>query len=55
MRTEVPSVVVHAPAELLRALEPALDDVRDAGRVTGAIELVEAAELRLDVTLADAE
>ena len=28
-----------------RALEPALDDVRDAGRVVGDLELVEADEL----------
>jgi valyl-tRNA synthetase len=55
MRTEVLSATVHAPAELLRALEPALDDVRDAGRVTGAIDLVEAPELRVDVTLVDPE
>jgi valyl-tRNA synthetase len=55
MRTEVVSVVVRAPAELLRALEPALADVRDAGRVVGAIELVEADELAVDVVLVDPE
>jgi valyl-tRNA synthetase len=55
MRTEVVSAVVHAPAELLRALQPALDDVRDAGRVTGSLDLEEAAELRVDVTLVDPE
>ena len=55
MRTEVVSVVVRAPAELLRALEPALADVRDAGRVVGAIELVEAHELAVDVVLVDPE
>ena len=48
-------MTVHAPAELLRALEPALDDVRDAGRVVGDIELVEADELSVDVTLVDPE
>ncbi len=46
---------MHAPAELLRALEPALDDVRDAGRVVGELELVEAGELSVDVTLVDPE
>jgi valyl-tRNA synthetase len=45
MRTDVTRGVVHAPAELLRALGPALDDVRDAGRVVGDLELAEAAEL----------
>jgi valyl-tRNA synthetase len=55
MRTEVLSVVVHAPAELRRALEPALDDVRGAGRVAGPTELVEAAELGVEVVLADPE
>ncbi len=55
MRTEVTQVTVHAPADLLRALEPALDDVRDAGRVVGDIELVEADELSVDVTLVDPE
>jgi valyl-tRNA synthetase len=54
MRTEVVAVAVQAPPELLRALRPALDDVRDAGRVVGPFELVEGAELTVDVTLADA-
>jgi valyl-tRNA synthetase len=55
MRTEVLGVVVRAPAELLRALEPALADVRDAGRVVGDLELVEADELAVDVVLVDPE
>jgi valyl-tRNA synthetase len=55
MRTDVLSAMVHAPSELLRASEPALDDVRDAGRVVGSLELIEAAELRVDVTLAAPE
>jgi valyl-tRNA synthetase len=55
MRTDVVSAVVHAPAELLRALRPALDDVRDAGRVVGSLDLVEAPELRVEVVLADPE
>jgi valyl-tRNA synthetase len=55
MRTEVRRATVYAPAELLRALEPALDDVRDAGRVVGELELVEAPELRVDVELVDPE
>jgi valyl-tRNA synthetase len=55
MRTDVTAAVVHAPAELLRALAPAASDVRDAGRVTGPMELLEAAELAVDVTLVPPE
>ena len=53
MRTEVTSVVVRAPQETLDALEPTLADVRDAGRVTGSLELAVAGELAVDVELAD--
>ena len=52
MRTEVDAATVHAPAELLRALEPALADVRAAGCVAGELALVQAGELAVDVTLA---
>jgi valyl-tRNA synthetase len=52
MRTDVTSAVVRAPAAKLRALEPALDDVRDAGRLLGAPELVEAEELVVETELA---
>ncbi len=55
MRTDVTRLVVGAPAEQLDALRPALADVVDAGRVGGEPELVEAAELAVDVTLADPE
>jgi valyl-tRNA synthetase len=55
MRTDVVRATVHAPSELLRSLEPALADVRDAGRIVGDVELVEAAELAVDVTLAPQE
>jgi valyl-tRNA synthetase len=55
MRTEVTAAVVRAPSELLRALEPAAGDVRDAGRVVGELELAEASELAVDVTLAAPE
>jgi valyl-tRNA synthetase len=55
MRTDVVRATVHAPAELLRALEPGIADVRDAGRVVGELERVEAAELAVDVTLVDPE
>ncbi len=55
MRTDVTHAVVRAPAELLRSLEPALADVRDAGRIVGEVELVEAGELAVDVTLVDPE
>jgi len=52
MRTEVTGALVRAPGELRRALEPATSDVRDAGRVVGQLELVDATELSVDVTLA---
>jgi valyl-tRNA synthetase len=52
MRTEVTAAVVRAPAELRRALAPASSDVRDAGRVVGDLELADAPELAVDVTLA---
>jgi valyl-tRNA synthetase len=55
MRTDVTVAVVRAPAELRRALEPAISDVRDAGRVVGDLELVDATELAVDVTLAAPE
>ena len=55
MRTDVTRAVVRAPAELLRSLEPALADVRDAGRIVGEVELVEAGELTVEVTLVDPE
>jgi valyl-tRNA synthetase len=52
MRTDVTSAVVRAPAAKLRALEPALDDVRDAGRLLAAPELLEAEELGVEAQLA---
>jgi valyl-tRNA synthetase len=55
MRTDVTRAVVHAPAELLRSLEPAIADVRDAGRIVGEVEMIEAAELAVEVTLVDPE
>jgi valyl-tRNA synthetase len=55
MRTDVTHVIVYAPAELLRSLEPAIADVRDAGRIVGDVEMVEAGELAVEVTLVDPE
>jgi valyl-tRNA synthetase len=55
MRTDVTAAVVHGPTELRRALEPAISDVRDAGRVVGELELADASELGVDVTLAPPE
>ena len=54
MRTDVTARVVarHRPSSGA-ALEPALDDVRDGGsRRRTSVELVDAAELAVDVTLA---
>jgi valyl-tRNA synthetase len=55
MRTDVVRATVRAPAELLRSLAPALAEVRDAGRIVGEVELVDAGELAGDVTLAAPE
>jgi valyl-tRNA synthetase len=44
MRTPVLSATVAVPGSLLEGVTGALDDVRGAGRVTGPLELVEAAE-----------
>jgi valyl-tRNA synthetase len=52
MRTDVTRAVVHSSAELRRALEPGLDDVRSAGRVVGDVEFAETSDLAVDVTLA---
>jgi valyl-tRNA synthetase len=55
MRTDVTRVIVRAPADLLRSLEPAITDVRDAGWLVGEVEMVEAGELAVEVTLVDPE
>ena len=55
MRTDVTHAVVRAPAALLRSLEPVVSDVRDAGRIVGELEMVEADELAVEVTLVDPE
>jgi valyl-tRNA synthetase len=52
MRTDVTRAVVRAPAARLRALEAGLADVRDAGRLVNAPELVEADELSVEAELA---
>jgi valyl-tRNA synthetase len=52
MRTEVAHLEVRLPAELSQPLALALDDLREAARVTGEIDLVEADELDVDVELA---
>src|SRR5439155_1176702 len=53
MRTEVVRAVVQLPPDLSQALELTLDDLREAGRVTGEIELELGDELRVDVELAE--
>jgi valyl-tRNA synthetase len=55
MRTEVARLVVRAPAPELAALRDCIDDLRDAGGVTGAVELVEADDLAVEVELVDPE
>ncbi len=55
MRTDVTHLVVRAPSAFLASLRPALTDVRDAGRIVGEPELVEADEFAVEVTLVDPE
>ena len=55
MRTEVARAVVYLPPELSPALELGLDDVRDAGCVTGDLDVDAGDELRIDVELAPPE
>ena len=55
MRTEVVRATVYLPAHLSQPLELALDDVREAGRVVGDIDLEPGDELRVDVELAAPE
>jgi valyl-tRNA synthetase len=55
MRTEVEHLAVHLPADASQPLSLALDDLREAARVTGEVELVEAEELRVEVALAEPE
>jgi hypothetical protein len=43
---------VRAPADRLRSLVEAVDDVREAGRIAD-LETVEGEELSVEVTLAD--
>jgi len=53
MRTEVTRLSVQAPQLMLDALAPALDDVRDAGRVVGDVDMGAADELAVHAQLAD--
>jgi valyl-tRNA synthetase len=53
LRAEVELAVVRDTAERLRALEPALEDVQQAGRVRRAFELLEADEFAVEVELAE--
>ena len=53
LRAEVDLAVVRDTAERLRALEPALEDVQQAGRVRRAFELLEADEFAVEVELAE--
>ena len=51
MRTEVTRLVVRAPADELAALDAAVDDLREAGCVIGAVELVAGDEFAVEVDL----
>jgi len=53
LRAEVELAVVRDTVERLRALEPALEDVQQAGRVRRAFELLQADEFAVEVELAE--
>jgi valyl-tRNA synthetase len=53
MRTEVLRATVYVPVPLSQPLELALDDLREAGCVTGDIDVEPGDELRVEVELAD--
>ena len=53
LRAEVELAVVRDTVERLQALEPALEDVQQAGRVRRAFELLQADEFAVEVELAE--
>jgi valyl-tRNA synthetase len=53
MRTEVTRAVVYLPPELSQAFGLGIDDVREAGRITGLLDVEAGDEIRVDVELAD--
>ncbi len=53
LRAGVELAVVRDTPERLHALEPALEDVRQAGRVQGALELLQAEEFAVEVELTE--
>jgi valyl-tRNA synthetase len=55
MRTEVTRAVVYLPPELSSPFELATRDVREAGRITGDLDVEPGDELRVEVALADPE
>ena len=46
---------MRAPADELAALDAAVDDLREAGCVTGAVELVAGDDFAVEVDLVDPE
>jgi valyl-tRNA synthetase len=55
MRTEVTRLVVRAPADELAALDAAVDDLREAGCIVGAVELVAGDDFAVEVDLVEPE
>ena len=55
MRTEVVHATVYVPPDLSQALELAVDDLCEAGRVIGDLDIEPGDELRVDVELAEPE
>jgi valyl-tRNA synthetase len=55
MRTEVVRLVIRVPQSDVAWLELAVDDIREAGRVTGEVDVVVGDELAVEVELVDPE
>jgi valyl-tRNA synthetase len=53
MRTDVTRAVVYVLPELSPAFELAIDDVREAGRITGDLDVEPGDELRVEIDLAE--
>ena len=53
MKTEVTALNISAPAETVALLPHVMEDIKFAGRVTGAVSLQEGAAFEVEVILAE--